>query len=296
MSFIKKVQAKISFPVFDNIGSPILGTFAVIFLTMEARRQLRKRRISWMARAKRNVGLATTAFVALRLIQIPVFVYTARWAKNNRFGLLHWISLPVWLQYPIAFFIQDYGSYTWHRMTHRFPFLWRFHNVHHCDLDLDMTTAFRFHAGEILVGVFYRGAFIGLSGATPLQVLTYEIVFEAATNFHHSNWKLPYQVEKWLSYLIVTPRMHGIHHSIVRRETDSNFSVIFSMWDRMHGTVRLNVPQDDIDIGVPAYRDFEEQTVGNLITLPFKPLRPWQLPDGTIPERTTLGSKGNLEP
>ncbi len=290
------IRKKIVFPVFDYIGSPLIGTLAVFFLIMETRHPLRKRRVMRRHRAQRNVGLATTAFVALRLLQIPAFVFVARWSATHKTGLLQRFSMPVWLHYFLAFLLQDYGSYTWHRLNHRLPFLWRFHNVHHIDLDLDVTTALRFHAGEILPGIFYRGAFVALSGATPLQVLVYEIVFEAATQFHHSNWKLPYPLERWLSYLIVTPRMHGIHHSIVRRETDSNYSVVFSFWDRLHRTVRLNVPQDEIDIGVPAYRDFEEQTVRNLLTLPFRPQQPWQLPDGTVPDRTTLGQKGNLTP
>lgn len=286
---------QIFFPIFDQIGAPLLAAFFLFLFGAETVRRLRKRRILRWTRIKRNLGVASIAFLALRLVQIPIFVFLAKWAESIQIGLGNWLSWSAWIEYPLAFLILDYGSYTWHRLNHHFSFLWRFHNVHHVDLDLDVTTALRFHAGEILIGIFYRGLFVVLAGPPYLLVLIYEIIFEAATNFHHSNWKLPYKLEKWLSYTIVTPRMHGIHHSIVQRETDSNYSVIFSFWDRLHHTIRLNIPQDEINIGVPSYRDFEEQTIGKLLILPFQQQRPWQLPNGSVPERKTLGPKGVLK-
>jgi sterol desaturase/sphingolipid hydroxylase (fatty acid hydroxylase superfamily) len=105
------------------------------------------------------------------------------------------------------------------------------------------------------------------------MVLIYEIIFEAATQFHHSNTKLPFKLEKALNKLIVTPRMHGIHHSMIKRETDSNYSVIFSFWDRLHRTVRLNIHQDEIVTGVPTYPDEKELTIGKLWKLPFTSIR-----------------------
>ncbi len=152
----------------------------------------------------------------------------------------------------VTFLILDYTNYLWHVLNHQLPMLWRFHLVHHTDPDLDVTTALRFHFGELIGFVFYRAAFVLLSGATALQVLVYEILFEAATQFHHSNWQLPYRLEKQLNKLIVTPRIHGIHHSMIREETDSNYSVIFSFWDRLHRTIKLNVPQNLIVTGVPS--------------------------------------------
>lgn len=286
---------KFLIPIFDKIGVPILGAFSLFLLSMEARHQLRSRRIPRWTRLQRNAGVAITGLPALRFVQIPVFVLLAKWAAKHKLGICNWTSWPSWITYPLAFLILDYGSYTWHRLNHRFPLLWRFHNIHHIDLDLDMSTAFRFHAGEILIGIFYRGTVVLVAGPSASLVLIYEIIFEAANSFHHSNWKLPYQLERRLSYLIVTPRMHGIHHSIVQRETNSNYAVIFSFWDRLHRTVRLNIPQHAISIGVPSYRDPEEQTVGKLLMLPFQQQRPWQLPDGTIPERKTFDPKGRLK-
>jgi sterol desaturase/sphingolipid hydroxylase (fatty acid hydroxylase superfamily) len=124
--------------------------------------------------------------------------------------------------------------------------------------------------------LFFRGAAIILIGASPVMVLIYEIAFEAATQFHHSNTKLPFRLEKVLNYLIVTPRMHGIHHSMIRKETDSNYSIIFSFWDRIHRTVRLNIHQNQIVTGVPAYADEKELTIGKLLKLPFTSIRQWK--------------------
>ena len=161
-----------------------------------------------------------------------------------------------------------------HVINHKLPLLWRFHLVHHTDRDLDITTAFRFHFGELIGSVFFRGAVTVLSGASPLTVIIYEVVFEAATQFHHSNWRLPVLVENVLSKIIVTPGMHGIHHSVIKRETDSNYSVIFSFWDRLHRTSRRDF-EKPVTIGVPSYPDEKELTIKQLLMLPFKAIRSW---------------------
>jgi len=119
----------------------------------------------------------------------------------------------------------------------------------------------------------------------PATVLGFEAVFEACTAFHHSNWRLPFAVERQLVRLLVTPRTHGIHHSQVQRETDSNFGVVLTLWDRLHRTLRLNVPQQALTIGVPAYPEAARQTVARLLALPLAPLRPWARPDGSVPGR-----------
>lgn len=164
--------------------------------------------------------------------------------------------------------------------------------VHHTDVDLDVTTAVRFHVGELVTSVFFRGFAVFIIGATPVMVLIYEIVFELATQFHHSNWRLFFTLENILNRLIVTPRMHGIHHSIVRAETDSNYSVIFSFWDRMHGTINLHIPQDKIITGVPGYSDPSELTIGYLLKLPFTKIRRWAAEE---PERGLENRNDMLE-
>jgi sterol desaturase/sphingolipid hydroxylase (fatty acid hydroxylase superfamily) len=203
-------------------------------------------------------------------------VWLATKNQEIHFGLNYLYNLPAGAEAAIAFLLLDYTNYLWHILNHKLPFLWRFHLVHHTDHDLDISTAFRFHFGELIGSVFFRGAAVFLIGASPVTVLIYEIVFEAATQFHHSNLKLPFQFEKALNRLIVTPRMHGIHHSVIRSETDSNYSVIFSFWDRLHKTIDLDKAQQDVVIGVPSYDNKEELTIGFLLKLPFTSVRPWK--------------------
>ncbi|MFC3199113.1 sterol desaturase family protein [Parapedobacter deserti] len=261
--------------VFDSFGVPILaGVFVVLFL-IESKFQLRRRVQNRWKRIVINSILSIPAFLLLRLLFIPVMVWLAIKNQTWQIGLNYMLDLPTVVSAMVAFLSLDYSNYLWHILLHRLPVLWRFHLVHHTDLDLDITTAFRFHFGEMIGSVLFRGAAIVLIGASPFMVLIYEIVFEAATQFHHSNIKMPFRMERLLNLFIVTPRMHGIHHSIIKRETDSNYAVIFSVWDRLHRTVRLNVPQDKIVTGVPAYRDEKELTIGNLLILPFTKIRPW---------------------
>ena len=122
----------------------------------------------------------------------------------------------------------DLTFYYWHRLNHLRPLLWRFHNVHHVDPDMDVTTSFRFHLGEVLYSTLFRLLQVGLMGVSPLTYLLYEFIFNCATMFHHSNVRLPLAWERLLNRVFVTPRMHGVHHSALGPETNSNYSVIFS--------------------------------------------------------------------
>jgi len=180
----------------------------------------------------------------------------------------------------------DFTFYWWHWANHRIPFLWRFHNVHHIDPDLDVTTSFRFHIIEILMSAGFRVLQVGIIGVQPVTYIIYEFVFTCSTMFHHSNIRLPIGLERFLISIFVTPRMHGIHHSIVREETNSNYSVIFSWWDYIHKSLRLNISQSEITIGVPAYIELSDNKVLRLLLLPFKRQREyWHMPDGKIPTR-----------
>jgi len=262
--------------VFDKKGTPILaGIFVVLFIA-ESRRRLRKRTMPRWKRIKTNTVVAIPSFSLLRFLLLPVMVWLAAKNKKLKWGINYQYKGHPFIKSLVAFLIMDYTNYLWHRLNHKIPFLWRFHLVHHTDVDLDVSTAFRFHFGELIGSVFFRGGFVFLSGATPLTVLLHEILFEAETQFHHSNWELPYKFENRLNKLIVTPRMHGIHHSNVKRETDSNYSVIFSAWDRLHHTLDLNKPQKEIVMGVPSYSNPAELTSGFLLKLPFTNIRPWE--------------------
>jgi len=280
--------------IFDFKGTPVLATIFVVLFIAEGRRQLRKRKQPRLQRIVINSIVAIPAFTLLRFLFLPVMVKLAMKNRQLQWGLNYQYAAHPLIKGIFAFLIMDYTNYLWHVLNHKVPVLWRFHVVHHCDPDLDVTTAIRFHFGELIGSVFYRGTFVFLSGATALQVLLYEILFEGATQFHHSNLKLPFTLEKVLNKLIVTPRMHGIHHSVIRQETDSNYSVIFSFWDRLHNTVRLNVPQDKIVTGVPSYSDPNELTIGYLLKLPFTKIRKWEAKTEVDNFYQSTGDKNNL--
>jgi len=265
--------------IFDKVGIPILVLINLLLFLLETKFQLRKRVQKKFTRTVINTIVSIPAFALLRFAFLPIIVWIAYKNQDWQIGLTYFDNLPLWLMSIIAFLILDYGNYVWHILNHKIPLLWRFHVVHHTDLDMDITTAFRFHFGELIGSVFFRGAVTLLSGASPVLVLVYEIIFEAATQFHHSNWKLPLAFEKILNMLIVTPRMHGIHHSVVKEETDSNYSVIFSFWDRLHHTASLNNLRDEVVVGVPSYDKPEEMTSGFLLKLPFTKIRKWKKQD-----------------
>jgi sterol desaturase/sphingolipid hydroxylase (fatty acid hydroxylase superfamily) len=261
--------------IFDSYGAPILAAIFIILFLLETKFELRKRVQSRWKRLFINFIVSLPAFMLLRILFIPAMVWLAAKNETWNIGFNYLFNAPAILEASIAFLLLDYSNYIWHIILHKLPVLWRFHLVHHTDLDLDVSTAFRFHFGEMIASVFFRGAAILLIGASPVLVLIYEIAFEAATQFHHSNTRLPFRFEKLLNYVIVTPRMHGIHHSMVRKETDSNYSIIFSFWARIHKTVRLNLQQNEIVTGVPSYADERELTIGNLLKLPFTSIRNW---------------------
>ena len=262
--------------IFDTYGTPILiGLFIILFI-IETKFQLRKRVQNRWKRIVINFIVSIPAFVLLRILFIPIVVWLAVKNQDLHFGLNYLYDLPVWIEAAIAFVLLDYSNYVWHILLHKLPFMWRFHLVHHTDLDLDITTAFRFHFGELIASVLFRGAAVFIIGVSPAIVLIYEIVFEAATQFHHSNTRLPFHFEKAFNKLFVTPRMHGIHHSMIKSETDSNFSTIFSFWDRIHRTMRINIHQNQIVTGVPSYADERELTIGKLLKLPFTNIRKWE--------------------
>jgi len=282
-------------PLLDYVGSPIFVFLFALLFFLQWKYPLRRRHFSVLRRLVRNYVFSLPAFVLLRLTLIPIPLAISIWADRADFGLLHWIPLPGIVVAIASFLLMDWAYYWWHYAMHRVPLFWRFHNVHHTDLDLDVTTAARFHFGEILFSIPFRILVVLLFGIPPLVYLVFEIVFESASLFHHSNWRLSLGLERFLNHIIVTPRMHGIHHSIVERETDSNWGTIFCWWDKLHRSLRRDIRQDDLTIGVAAFRDEEELTVGKLLALPFREQRPWKLPTGEVPEREPTPAK-ELQP
>ena len=287
---------RVLFPKFDKIGMPLLGAAAVALFILQSKYQLRKSVRPAADRFIENGSLALAALPALRLLLLPFMYAAAYWSNKRKFGLLSKLNAPVWVTYSVGFILLDYSNYLWHVLLHKSNLLWRLHNVHHADMDLDLSTAWRFHIGENIASVPFRSFAVAATGVPASLVLFYEVIFEGCTAFHHSNIRLPLQLEQGLCKFMVTPRMHGIHHSIVAKETNSNFSVILSCWDRLHHTIRLNVPQKDIIIGVPSYQNASEHTPLQLFLMPFNKPRAWHLSDGSVPEREEQPNKRVLKP
>jgi sterol desaturase/sphingolipid hydroxylase (fatty acid hydroxylase superfamily) len=239
-------------------------------LAIERRRPLRKRREPEVRRVARNLGLGAVAAVVTAALEIPLLAPAARKIEERRLGLIHQLPLPRPVRVAAGVLLLDYTLWWWHWMNHTVPFLWRFHLVHHVDLDLDASTALRFHFGEMALSVLFRAAQFRILGIDPAAAALWQTALFVSILFHHSNTRLGDAVERRLSRLIVTPRMHGIHHSTVRGETDSNWSSLLSWWDFLHGTFRLDVPQDAIAIGVPAWQDPRELTLGRILAMPFR--------------------------
>ena len=202
--------------------------------------------------------------------------------------------MPRWLEAPLAVALMDYTLYLWHVLMHRSPPLWRLHLPHHADLDLDVSTALRFHFSELVVSIAWRAGQVALIGVSSSAYSAWQKLLMFSILFHHSNVELPIELERWLSRIIVTPRLHGIHHSIIRDETDSNWSSGLTLWDWLHGTLKLNVPQQAIIIGVPAYRQSQDVSLGKIIAMPFASQPPsWQLPGDGEPRRQALPGAAN---
>ncbi len=265
-------------------GFVFFGVFVVAQL-FEAWRPLRKPTQNKRRRVFINVGIAATAALALRFTFFPVVMGVAVFAESRQIGLTHYLQLSGLIGIALSVVALDWTLYYWHGMLHKIPFLWRFHNVHHVDLDLDTSTALRFHFGELAMSAFYRSAQVLIFGISPFSLVLFEMLITTFAQFHHSNVRLPIGFERFLSKAIITPRLHGIHHSIVRQETDSNFGTILTIWDYLHTTFRGNVPQDRITIGVPSFQDPRELGLFGALGLPFRRQRVWRTIDGSEPQR-----------
>lgn len=265
--------------VIKRLAIPLaIGGFVALFL-LERRRPLRRTHESTLTRTGRNLAVAGTAAVAVYLIERPIAGAAANLVETRNLGLLNFLRLPRSLKLIAAVLLLDYTLYLWHVLAHCVPALWRFHVVHHADLDLDTTTALRFHFGEMIISVVWRVAQIAVIGVSPDALRIWQALLIPSIFFHHSNLRIPEELERHLSRIIVTPRLHGIHHSIVKKEANSNWSSGLTIWDRVHGTFRSISEQEALQIGIPAYREAEELTIGKLLEMPFTNQRPaWRLP------------------
>ena len=247
----------------------VAGTFLVLAV-LERRRPLRRAVEPGLVRMGRNLAIAAVGAIAVHIAETPVVTRAALTVERRRWGLLKRLRLPVWLEVCCAVLLMDYTLYLWHVLTHRVSALWRFHAVHHIDRDLDASTAVRFHFGELALSTPWRVAQVIVIGTSPLALSIWQTWLLMSILFHHSNIELPLLVERRLSRVFVTPRLHGIHHSMAQIETDSNWSSGLTIWDRLHGTLKLDVPQREITIGVPAFQSEGDVALLRMLALPFE--------------------------
>lgn len=260
------------------------GIFALLLLAEQVV-PLRRRTRPLFRRLVNNLILTATVFLVGSLIVKNVGLGASKWMTHRGIGVVFVVPLPRWCRIAIGILLMDLTFYYWHWANHRIRLLWRFHNVHHIDPDMDVSTSYRFHFVEIGYSCVFRVFQMLVVGADPLTYAIYETVFSAETMLHHSNIRLPLGLERLLNRVIVTPRMHGIHHSAVARETNSNYGVIFPWWDRLHRTLLLNVAQSSITIGVPGYLEPNDNRLWNLLRMPFaKQKRYWCDANGLSPK------------
>lgn len=217
----------------------------------------------------RNVMLGVLNALVITLVFVGLWWTAAAWAGSRSFGLLHWLSFPAWLEWPLAILFFDAWTYYWHRINHRIPFLWRFHRVHHSDPHMDVTTANRFHTGEIVMSSILRVPLIVLLGASIEQLALYELLMFAVVQFHHANISVSEKWDRVLRLFIVTPYMHKVHHSRWQPETDSNYSSLLSIWDRLFRSFRINEKPETILLGLDEFDRPADQTIPGLLRTPL---------------------------
>ncbi|MGI9073189.1 MAG: sterol desaturase family protein [Bryobacteraceae bacterium] len=260
----------ISNPISSPVRALIIGTWFAALVWWERRHALRRTVDSKLKRDVRNIAVAALAGAVVQFVEVPVAFGLAEHVQEKRWGLVQQLSLPAPARAILAIVLLDYTLYLWHVLTHRVPFLWRFHEVHHIDREMDATTALRFHFGEIAISVLFRVAQVLTIGPAPIAVASWQIFLFICILFHHSNVRLPLAWERRLARLIITPRLHGIHHSIAPAEVNSNWSSGLTIWDWLHGTLRTQVPQDSLVLGVAGHRGDSDQQLANVLTLPFR--------------------------
>jgi sterol desaturase/sphingolipid hydroxylase (fatty acid hydroxylase superfamily) len=235
-----------------GLGLAVLAG-AVLLAVAERRRPLRRPVESGARRIARNLALAATSAAVVHVLERPITGPLARAVERKRVGLAFFVQrrtgISDAMRDALAVVGLDWTLYLWHVLVHRVPALYRFHAVHHADPDLDLSTALRFHGGEFALSIPWRAAQIVVLGVSPRALGTWRALSTLSVLFHHSNVRLDARVERVLGWLVTTPRLHGIHHSQIREEQQSNWSSGLSAWDRLHGTHREDVQQASLRFG-----------------------------------------------
>lgn len=219
-----------------------------------------------------NLSMVVLSSVLLRIVFPAAAVGAALWARENGWGLFPAIGLDPVAAGILAFVILDFAVWLEHVASHKIPILWRFHRMHHADTGFDVTTALRFHPVEILLSMIWKSLIIILLGPPVVAVLLFEIVLNGTAMFNHANARLPLPVDRAVRRFLVTPDMHRVHHSIIRRETDSNYGFNFPFWDRLFGTYndQPSKGHEGMDIGLEKWRGRETASLGWALRLPFR--------------------------
>jgi sterol desaturase/sphingolipid hydroxylase (fatty acid hydroxylase superfamily) len=218
--------------------------------------------------AGRNIAIAVFNTVILGLVFGSVTMMVAGWAEQNQFGLLNRVGLAGPFRFVLALVLLDGWMYVWHRANHTIPFLWQFHRMHHSDRHMDVTTATRFHLGEHVGSSVLKLGLIPLLGFEVWNLVVYDTLVIAVTQFHHADISLG-RWDRWLRLVIVTPDMHKIHHSDWREETDSNYSTVLSVWDRLARSFRMRPDPKTLVFGLEEFREVSWQTWWGMLKTPF---------------------------
>ncbi len=252
-----------------------LGAFGGVFTVMAIWELVGPRRRQAIGRGLRwpgNLGVVVIDTLLVRLVFPATAVGLALVAEEQGWGLLNEIGLPVWLAVVASVVVLDLAIYFQHVLFHAVPALWRLHRMHHADLEFDVTTGLRFHPIEILLSMVIKLAVVAALGAPAVAVLIFEVLLNATSMFNHSNVRLPLGLDRTLRWFVVTPDMHRVHHSILLRETNSNFGFNLPWWDRLFGTYRAQpaAGHEGMTIGIEQFRDPRELGLDRMLLQPFR--------------------------
>lgn len=219
-----------------------------------------------------NLMIIIIDSVLVKLLFKSAAVGVALWAVTNGYGLFNWIETPYWVAFGISFLVLDFAIWFSHLASHKVPLFWRIHRMHHSDVDIDTSTAIRFHPIEIVLSMCWKFVIVLLLGAPALSVLVFEVVLNGGALFNHSNTKLPLWFDKVLRLLIVTPDMHRVHHSVIGREHNSNYGFNLSIWDRMFSTYvdQPEMGHEGMTIGLEPWQDEKPARLDWALLVPFR--------------------------
>jgi sterol desaturase/sphingolipid hydroxylase (fatty acid hydroxylase superfamily) len=254
----------------ENIKLLIIAAVYLILFTIEHYAPYFKSRQQHFPHSLRNLSLAAINTLITTICFVVVIKHVSDWTWTNQFGLLNQINLPSAYLFLLAVILIDLWQYIWHRLNHQVDFLWKFHQVHHADKDMDTSTGLRFHPIEIIYSNLLRISIIPILGIQLDHLLLYEILLLPIILFHHSNIRLNEVMDKMLRVIIVTPHMHRLHHSDIQSETDSNYASVFSIWDRLFKSYTMRSIEQAFNLGLSnKYSERQWNRVYGMLTLPF---------------------------